>query len=63
MSQFGKRAMRCAAAIGAGLIVLSAGQSFAASRVCRQLEAELASAGRGGAGQAKKYERAIATQR
>ena len=63
----GQRAWQ-AAAIAAGavaLVALLAVPASARARVCRQLEAELASAGSGGGGsqQFKKYDRAVASQR
>ena len=58
-----------AAALAAGavaLIALLAAPASAKARVCRQLEAELASTGGGGGGgsaQVKRYDRAVAEQR
>ena len=58
-----------AAALAAGafaLIALLAVPADARARICRQLEAELASAGSGGGGgsaQFKKYDRAVGIQR
>jgi hypothetical protein len=66
MRRPGEKALRGAAALAAGLLlVVFADPSLAASsRTCRQLEAELASAGKGGGkSQSRKYERAAAGQR
>jgi hypothetical protein len=66
MKRPGEKALRGAAALAAGLLLaVFADPSFAASsRACRQLEAELASAGKGGGkAQSRRYERAAAGQR
>ena len=62
MRRIGNRAwLGVAAACGA--LLLLAGPAVAGGRVCRQLEAELASLGSGGgSGKAKKYDRAVAAQ-
>lgn len=61
------KVLRWAVAAGAALLSLAfAEPSFAASRICRQLEAELASGGSSGGGnsaQFKKYDRAVDAQR
>jgi hypothetical protein len=66
MRRPGEKALRGAAAVAAGLLLaVFADPSFAASsRTCRQLEAELAAAGKGGGkSHSLKYERAAAGQR
>ena len=62
MKGFGNRAwLGVAAACGA--LLLLAGPAVAGGRVCRQLEAELASMGSGGgSGKAGKYDRLVAAQ-
>jgi hypothetical protein len=64
MRRAGTRAWRSAAALAAGLLVVAfAEPSAAASRMCRQLQAELVAAGNGGKSQFRKYDRALASQR
>ena len=67
MRQTGQRAWHAAvlAAGAVALIALLAVPASARARICRQLEAELASTGGGGGGssQVKKYDRAVAAQR
>jgi hypothetical protein len=60
MRRVGRLPLRSVAAVAAALLA-GVTAADAASRVCRQLEAELASGG--GGGQAKRYERAITGQR
>ncbi len=59
-----KTVLRAAKAAGVAVLLLTAVEpTQAASRMCRQLEAELASAGRGGGSSlAKKYDRSVITQ-
>lgn len=66
MTGTGEMALRgAAAAIVALATIVVADTSFAASRTCRQLQAELASvgSGSGGSAQFKKYDRAVGEQR
>lgn len=65
MRRFCSGMLQAAFAVGTALLVVASVQpADAAAKVCRQLEAELAAAGRSGngAGLARKYDKAIATQ-